>query len=303
MKLRILVTIFAFALATATCGDGHIDVAAGEECDDHNRAGLDGCSPDCKIDEGFECFQADISHCFRLSEEIAQRVALLETTTEGLLDASVLVYTDAHPEGVIDHALAKARINQILAQQEEAAAEEDCVPPVHFTRTSGVSVIVATAAVTDAEGACGNGAIDSNDENCDDGNRDDHDGCDSSCHVECGFDCSSGRCQTVCGDGIKAGTEHCDAVVGCTDKCVPAPGYDCDPIKNECTHECGNGHVEDTEECDGGHHIIGNFPDPACSEQCTINPGWICNSDGECTKDCPEGEVNANVAAALAALK
>jgi len=154
--------------------------------------------------------------------------------------------------------------------------------------------------VTDAAGACGNGEIDGDNENCDDGNRDDHDGCDSSCHVECGFDCSSGRCQTVCGDGIKAGTEQCDSVLGCTEKCVPADGWECDGVRNECQHECGNGHVEEGEECDGGHKIIGHFPDPACSEECTLNPGWICNYDGECTKDCPDDEVNPNVAAALA---
>ena len=301
MKLRILVTLALLGLAAARCGDGNVERAAGETCDDGNTLGHDGCSPDCQEEENFVCFEAGKSLCFPLTG-LAEKVSLLQTSIDSLLDESVLVYTDKHPEGVVDHALVRAKIDTALAQQEATGEEEDCRPAVHYTKPKGLSVVVDTAAASDAPGVCGNKIIEDG-ENCDDGNNSDHDGCDASCHVECGFDCSSGRCQTVCGDGIKAGTEHCDSVIGCTDQCIPAPGWDCDPVRNECRHECGNGHIEEGEECDGGHHLIGHFPDPACSEDCKINPGWVCNSDGECTKDCPEGEQNANVAAALAHLK
>ena len=38
------------------CGDGNIDTANGEECDDGNQIGGDGCSPSCKVEAAFECF-------------------------------------------------------------------------------------------------------------------------------------------------------------------------------------------------------------------------------------------------------
>jgi cysteine-rich repeat protein len=41
---------------------------------------------------------------------------------------------------------------------------------------------------------CGDGRVNASNETCDDGNRDDGDGCDRNCHREAGFDCSSGRC-------------------------------------------------------------------------------------------------------------
>lgn len=60
-------------------------------------------------------------------------------------------------------------------------------------------------------------------EECDDGNLDDDDGCDSTCMEEFGYDCtgSPSVCVTVCGDGEVAGTEDCDdgnatAGDGCT---------------------------------------------------------------------------------------
>ncbi|HEY5962121.1 MAG TPA: DUF4215 domain-containing protein, partial [Polyangiaceae bacterium] len=37
------------------CGDGNIDKDRGEDCDDANGVSGDGCSSDCKVEEGFEC--------------------------------------------------------------------------------------------------------------------------------------------------------------------------------------------------------------------------------------------------------
>jgi cysteine-rich repeat protein len=65
-------------------------------------------------------------------------------------------------------------------------------------------------------GDCGDGAI-SNGETCDDGNAESGDGCNSTCHIECGWECeidadSEERvCQHECGDGVMAvGPESCD---------------------------------------------------------------------------------------------
>jgi fibro-slime domain-containing protein len=38
---------------TTSCGNGNVEM--GEDCDDGNRIGGDGCSPDCKLEAGFMC--------------------------------------------------------------------------------------------------------------------------------------------------------------------------------------------------------------------------------------------------------
>jgi len=59
--------------------------------------------------------------------------------------------------------------------------------------------------------SCGNGIVDTG-ETCDDGDRDDQDGCDHLCQVETGFDCAGtpSVCATTCGDGVAGGDEACD---------------------------------------------------------------------------------------------
>ncbi|HWL86444.1 MAG TPA: hypothetical protein VNO21_11615 [Polyangiaceae bacterium] len=38
---------------------------------------------------------------------------------------------------------------------------------------------------------------------------------------------------------------------------------------------CGNGRIEDAENCDDGNRI----PDDGCSAQCNIEPGWMCTGE------------------------
>jgi cysteine-rich repeat protein len=51
---------------------------------------------------------------------------------------------------------------------------------------------------------------------CEDGNTGMNDGCNSTCHVECGYRCSGGSsssadvCNSTCGDGVLASNEQCD---------------------------------------------------------------------------------------------
>ncbi len=65
--------------------------------------------------------------------------------------------------------------------------------------------------VDDAGLLCGNGIIDES-EFCDDGNRQDGDGCSATCDMERGWTCGGqpSRCHTLCGDNIQAGEESCD---------------------------------------------------------------------------------------------
>ena len=118
---------------------------------------------------------------------------------------------------------------------------------------------------------CGNARIEGG-ETCDDRNTASGDGCDSSCHVEAGWQCPSAgtACMAAsCGDGIVAGFEACDdmgsASPGCDDNCQLESGYHC-PDDGEACQEttCGDGMVQGNEECEDGNLEVGDGCDPFC---------------------------------------
>ncbi|MHC4698638.1 MAG: MopE-related protein [Planctomycetota bacterium] len=113
---------------------------------------------------------------------------------------------------------------------------------------------------------CGNGVLTAGEE-CDDGNREDCDGCGANCDLE------------ICGDGFLQCGEYCDdgnsvETDACLSACVPA--------------SCGDGFVwEGVEECDDA--------DPNNSDECTdsclsarCGDGFTC-SHPSCYEDCDDG--------------
>lgn len=120
-------------------------------------------------------------------------------------------------------------------------------------------------------GSCGDGTV-SLYEDCDDGNLDDGDGCDSNCTLE------------FCGDGIvnNNGTENCDSGEECPDNCVCDVDYS-EPSEEEpgaCSPYCGN------EVFDSEHEICDptNFEEfDNCLPYC-YNP-VLCTEDCECPPD------------------
>ena len=69
---------------------------------------------------------------------------------------------------------------------------------------------------------------------CDDLNSIETDGCTNYCKVETGWSCSGSPsvCTTICGDGLRVGTEACDdgntvSGDGCSSSCVVETGYNC----------------------------------------------------------------------------
>ncbi|MCW8966365.1 MAG: DUF4215 domain-containing protein [Candidatus Pacearchaeota archaeon] len=131
---------------------------------------------------------------------------------------------------------------------------------------------------------CGDGKIDSGEE-CDDGNSNEDDGCNSECErTECtescdnlGFECGS---QTVCGGTRDCGTcalgfcnESGICEIECTNssECNEGIGEICS-VNNLCTL-CGNGVLDDGEECDS---VTG------CGTDCLHEEGYTCILN-ECT--------------------
>ncbi len=145
----------------------------------------------------------------------------------------------------------------------------------------------------DGEGQpfCGNGVTEG-DEQCDDGNQVDTDGCTTLCMLTCTADTDCDDLDScngaeVCGpDGsCLAGTSGMSDGEQCGDNASCRAG--------QCVeHACGNGYVEDDEQCDDGDSDDRNGCTAQCRFTCMVDDG---NTDhGEepgCDNDCNQTSV------------
>ena len=156
---------------------------------------------------------------------------------------------------------------------------------------------------------CGNALVETG-ELCDDGNQADGDGCSADCKViEKGYECPAkgGACkpdgtpivvdEPVCGDGSIAEGEQCDdgndvGGDGCSAECQIETGYECAVAGQSCEktpvsgESCGNGQIDDNEDCDDGNTQDGD----GCSSTCSIENGWECESQ-DCHTVCGDGVI------------
>jgi len=154
------------------------------------------------------------------------------------------------------------------------------------------------ALATDKSGCmkCGDKVV-SGTEQCDDGNRDNFDGCTNSCM------------NNICGDGFKAKMEECDDGNlnnndGCSSTCkiercgdgVRQNQEECDDgnkieddlCDNNC-NKCGNGRVDPHEECDDGNSVAND----TCTNACKLNK--VCgNGIRELDEKCDDGLKDKN---------
>ena len=151
--------------------------------------------------------------------------------------------------------------------------------------------------------SCGDGEINPDDEECDDGNAVSGDGCNAACRTETGFVCSTPGepCQFLytCGNNVLDPGEACDdgnlsAGDGCSEECIVEPIYPCyTPDGGVCTQVsmCGDLVLSPPETCDDGNLINGD----GCDETCSVEPGYYCPLPGmecvpieTCEQDCPD---------------
>lgn len=139
------------------------------------------------------------------------------------------------------------------------------------------------------ENDCGDGVVQTQEE-CDDNNREMHDGCSRWCDVERGYTCetltSGSVCTSVCGDGRLATlNEPCDDGNledgdGCDGECQLEEGWICTNISCYPDTTCGDGLRDSRECCDDGNLENGD----GCSDRCQIETHVV--PDAEVPEEC-----------------
>lgn len=251
---------------TPVCGDGYIILP--ETCDDGNKVDGDGCTSDCKIEDGWEC-PSPGKPC-------------VDICGDGRTMSSE---PDACDDG-------------------NTMNGDGCSANCHWELYYKCTQSKQTRSVCSVR--CGDGYI-YGAEVCDDGNTDDNDGCSADCsRVNKGWDCTSmtqqggNTCRKeVCGDGVRTKSEECDDGLvdgkhGCTSDCKIMKGFNRKQeighwVKSEMVTDCGDGLTAGDEECDGG-----GFTAVGCETTCKAKKGYVCNVDPDtlestCKTNCGDG--------------
>ncbi|MGM0596218.1 MAG: DUF4215 domain-containing protein [Myxococcota bacterium] len=242
------------------CGNGIVD--PGEECDDGNLINHDGCNEFCMIE----------SFCGNGIVEPGEECDDDNQKDGDGCDHNCMVETGCG--------------NGILELGEEC--DDD-----NIDTGDGCD---GECKMENAEAVCGNSIWELG-EGCDDGNTENGDGCSSNCEREDG-----------CGDGTKSESEQCDdgnnvSGDGCSkdcqveficgdDNCDPDNGETCELCPEDCCPDCGNGILEEGEECDDGN----NTSDDGCSRGCLDEDGEAVCGNGiwELGEECDDGNLTAH---------
>ncbi len=189
-------TVFCDGLYNPTCGDGIRN--PGEGCDDGGLDAGDGCAADCSVEEGWRCATPE-----PLRPSICNVVCG---------DGIVLEDEECDDDNLLE---LDGCDDQCRVEDGWECLNDDC---------------------TELGTICGDGLI-RGDEFCDDGNEADGDGCSSECTVEPGWNCAGepSECEpgeAFCGDGFLADGEACDDANseggdGCSPGCTVESGWEC----------------------------------------------------------------------------
>eukprot|EP00931_Biecheleriopsis_adriatica_P040733 TRINITY_DN23337_c0_g1_i1.p1 TRINITY_DN23337_c0_g1~~TRINITY_DN23337_c0_g1_i1.p1 ORF type:complete len:4853 (-),score=966.29 TRINITY_DN23337_c0_g1_i1:13-14571(-) len=314
-----------------TCGDGIR--RGGEACDDGNAQKGDGCSPTCEVEAGWVC-RRNLTTTNNTGDGVEDcRSTCLNGVIDELEDCDD---GNTFPnDGCHNCILEKGwHCQDILNRRTSTSSGSFCVPlcgdGFHIEGVEGCDdanliagdgcdsscqvepgwaceddVVNGTILPQLCTPICGDGLLVEG-EACDDGNKDDDDGCSSLCLLERGWFCRpegeltksevpegpplAARkrtiCEPLCGDGIALMNfgEECDdgnrkPSDGCDEHCKVETGYSCGipatgsgSYASVCTPICGDGLQRAPETCDDGNVAEGD----GCTAQCVMDPGYAC---------------------------
>ncbi|MBO4350321.1 MAG: DUF4215 domain-containing protein, partial [Proteobacteria bacterium] len=243
-------------------GDGKLDADGYENCDDGNTADGDGCSSKGEIEPGYICPKPG-KRCIAAA-----------------CGDSIVAYGELCDDG-------------------NAVDGDGCSSRCKLE----AGYACPTAGKACHKSVCGDSKVEGY-EVCDDGNTSDGDGCTADClNFEAGFRCNAvgGACEkTKCGDGKMngddnafAGYETCDmgsangTDAACGTDCTVNPGWLCTDYTDVSTCSkgcCGDGILQQGEECDDGNNFAGDGCDPKCRSEKIFE----C-LDGVCKPICGDG--------------
>ncbi|MCA9577157.1 MAG: DUF4215 domain-containing protein [Myxococcales bacterium] len=309
------------------CGDGAIQTATGEECDDRGRCANtntvcqvgdptacggvpadctaragDGCGTDCRLELGWQCVQRiGGTICNRCGDGMLQGEEVCDNGARCTNDNSVCTVGDVNGCGGVP-----TNCQPVSGD----GCNDQCRLETNYRCTSDVPAQCFL---------CGDGQLDPT-EVCDDGNNMNGDGCNATCTAfTTGYTClteADGVTHATCvrcGDGVVQRSasgvgESCDdrntvATDGC-DMCQvdTAGGWTCTQtnqggvlLHGGCAN-CGNGRIEVGEMCDDG--VEPPAPGDGCSATCQVESGgWSCTATSPSVcQNCGNGTVEGNEA-------
>ncbi len=265
------------------CGDG--EIGPDEECDDGNTSDTDACLADCTLaicGDGF--VRAGVEECDdgnAAQTDVCLTTCKLAKCGDGFTRTGVELCDDGNTSNT-------------------DACLSNCV-----SATCGDTFRCTALSCTSGPG--------SGPEDCDDGNSASGDGCTSTCGIEfCGDGIINNRTEE-CDDGSANGNAPNKCRLGtcqlpeCGDEIIDdASPFDesCDPPNGVTCNDdcvallCGNGEIDDGEECDDGVDNSNTVPD-ACRDSCrnagcsdgVVDSGEDCDDANQsntdaCTNQC-----------------
>jgi YVTN family beta-propeller protein/cysteine-rich repeat protein len=270
-------------VVTETCGNGRSD--PGEECDDGNTTGGDGCSATCqreicgngRPDPREECDDGNTTAGDGCSPTCRH---------EGCGNGDREAGEECDDGNTTGGDGCSATCRREVCGNGRPDPGEEC--------DDGNSTAGDGCSATCRREICGNGRRDAGEE-CDDGNTTAGDGCSPGClregcgngrsdpgeecddgNTSAGDGCSAACQREICGNGRRDAGEECDdgntsAGDGCSDACQ--------------REICGNGRRDHGEECDDGNENAGDCCATclARAEGMSCGDTDVCNGDELCT--------------------
>nr|MBA3454314.1 DUF4215 domain-containing protein [Deltaproteobacteria bacterium] len=145
---------------------------------------------------------------------------------------------------------------------------------------------ICDAGICEPANSCGNNVLEAG-EICDDGNTTNGDGCEASCRLTNGEECTmnnqcdSGVCDLTNNPGICEPANTCgNSAVEVGEICDDGNTANGDGCESNCTITvvCGNGIRQGTEICDDGNQVAGD----GCENTCRLSIGEMCTTDMQC---------------------